>query len=150
MKKAVILLPTFNEKNSLEKFIKEVFAEEKNAPGWKFEVLVVDSNSPDGTFKLAQELGKKDQRIHALSVGKGLGVGLVEGHKFSLEHLKPDALAQLDADGQVEANVLPRLLKALNEGYTLALGSRFVKGGKNQLSFLHTFQYTKLTSHIHT
>jgi dolichol-phosphate mannosyltransferase len=133
-KKVVILLPTYNEKENLGKFINEVFAEEKNNPGWKYEILVVDSGSPDGTLELAKELAKKNPRIHTLLVGRGLGVAFIEGHKYSIEHFNPDALAQLDADGQVKADVLPRMLKVLDEGYNLALGSRFVVGGKNLLS----------------
>lgn len=134
MKKAVILLPTFNEKENIAKFIGEIFSQEKNTPGWEFEILVVDSHSPDGTMEVVKELAKKDKRIHHLSVGLGLGTALIEGHKFSVANLKPDALAQLDADAQVGSDVLPRLLKALDEGYDLALGSRFVQGGKNLLS----------------
>ncbi|MCL4441574.1 MAG: glycosyltransferase [Firmicutes bacterium] len=134
VKKAVILLPTYNEKETLAKFIDQVFAEEKNSPGWKYEILVVDSGSPDGTLQFAENLAKKDPRIRTLKVGRGLGVALIEGHRFSLENFKPDALVQLDADGQVKSDVLPRLLKTLDEGYNLAIGSRFVKGGNNYLS----------------
>lgn len=135
-KKAVILLPTYNEKENLEKFIGDVLAEEKNSPGWEFEILVADSNSPDKTFEIAKRLSLKNPKIHAITVGRGLGVGIVEGHNYSIKNLHPDVLVQLDADGQVQSDVLPRLLKALDEGYSLALGSRFVKGGKNELSFL--------------
>jgi dolichol-phosphate mannosyltransferase len=136
MKKVVILLPTYNEKNNLEKFIKEVFEQEKNSPSWSYEVLVADSSSPDKTFDLAKQLSQKDKKIHAITVGKGLGVALIEGHQYSIKNFKPDALAQLDADGQVKADVLPRLLKVLDEGYDLAIGSRFVEGGKNNLTLL--------------
>ncbi len=136
MKKVVILLPTFNEKENLEKFTKEVLDQQKNTPGWEFEILIVDGGSPDGTLELAESLAKKNPKIHTLKVGRGLGVGLIEGHKYSLKHFKPDALAQLDADGQVGAEVVPKLLKALDEGYDLVLGSRFVEGGKNELSLM--------------
>lgn len=137
--KVVILLPTYNEKENLEKFIGEVFKEEKKSSGWKYEVLVVDSHSKDGTFELAEGLAKKDPRIHVIQVGPGLGTAMIEGHQYSITHFKPDALAQLDADGQVKTDVLPRMLKALDEGYTLAIGSRFVKGGDNELSALRQF-----------
>lgn len=136
MKKAVILLPTYNEKENLEKFIGEVLNQEKNCPGWKFEIVIADSSSPDGTFEIAQKLAKNNPKIQVITVGKGLGVAIIEGHKYSIKHLEPDALVQLDADGQAKADVIPKLLKAIDEGFDLALGSRFIKGGKNQLSFM--------------
>ncbi|MFA5932940.1 MAG: GtrA family protein [Microgenomates group bacterium] len=136
MKKASILLYTYNEKENLEKFVGEVLKQESASAGWKFEILIADSSSPDGTFEIAKRLAKNNPKIHAIIVGKGLGVAVIEGHQYAVKHLKPDALVQLDADGQARADVIPRLLKAIGEGYTLAIGSRFVKGGKNDLTLL--------------
>lgn len=134
MKKVAILLPTYNEKDNIEKFVEKVLGQEKNTPGYSFEILIVDSGSPDGTMEIAKKLASKNSKIHTLSVGRGLGVALIEGHTYSIKNLKPDVLAQMDADGQVEVDILPRLIKAIDEGYTLALGSRFTEGGKNNLS----------------
>lgn len=134
MKKAAVLLYTYNEKENLEKFVGEVLAQEVNAPGWDFEVVIADSSSPDGTFEIAKRLAKENPKVRAITVGRGLGVAIIEGHRYSLKNLRPDALAQLDADGQVKADVLPRLLQTLDEGFNLAIGSRFVEGGKNNLS----------------
>lgn len=134
LKKVIVVLPTYNEKANIESFTNEVLNQEKDIPGIDLEVLIVDSHSPDGTGQLAQKLSKKNPKIHYLEVGRGLGVALIEGHKYSLEHYKPDIMVQLDADGQVEVDVLKRLIEAINEGFNLALGSRFVKGGKNKLS----------------
>lgn len=136
MKKAIVLLPTYNEKDNIEKFVREVLSQEKNIEGWKIEVLVSDSNSPDGTLELVKSLSKKNPKIHIVEVGPGLGTGIIEGHRYSLANLKPDALVQLDADGQVDSNVVPKILQALDQGYDLAIGSRFVEGGKNKLSLL--------------
>lgn len=136
MKRVVVLLPTYNEVENIEKFAGSVLAEEKRSPGWKYEVLIVDSGSTDGTLPIAQKMVHKNPKIHLLQVGPGLGIALIKGHEYSIKHLKPDALAQLDADGQVKCDVLPRLLKALDEGYNFAIGSRSVLGGKNQLTFL--------------
>ncbi len=134
-KKVVILLPIWNEKINLEKFIPEIFDQQKEVPNWELEVLlVIDKRSNDGSLEYAQGLAKKNSKIHYLTVGPGLGTALIEGHQYSLKNLKPDALAQLDADAQVSADVLPRLLKVLDDGYDLAIGSRFVPGGKNLLS----------------
>lgn len=136
VKKVVIVLPTFNEKGNAGKFIQDVFAQEKDSPGWEYEILVVDDVGSNKESKdYLKEIASKNPKVHYIENSpSGLGVAIVEGHNHSLAHFKPDALAQLDADGQVEADVLPRLLKALDEGYDLALGSRFVKGGKNRLS----------------
>ena len=133
-KKVVVVLPTFNEKDNIEGFIQSVLGQEKNLPGYKLEVLVVDSHSPDGTGKIAQQVAKKNPKVHVLEVERGLGVALIKGHKYSVENLSPDILAQLDADGQVEVDVLPKLVAAIDEGFDLAIGSRFVKGGENKLS----------------
>lgn len=135
MKKLSVVLPTYNEKENLEKTISEVFEQLKKLPGWTAEIVVADSGSPDGTAQLAAQLAAKNPRVHLLNVEHGLGVGLIRGHQYSLEKFKPDVMAQIDADGQVEPDVLVRLVKALESGYNLALGSRFVKGGRNNLSF---------------
>lgn len=134
LKKVVVVLPTYNEKDNIEKFSEAVLDQEKNLPGYQLEVLIADSHSPDGTGEIAKKLAADNPRIHYVGVGMGLGVGLIEGHKYALEHLKPDIMAQLDADGQVEVDVLVRLVRVIEEGYNLALGSRFVRGGKNKLS----------------
>ncbi len=133
-KKVVVVLPTYNEKENIERFANLVLGQQKELPGYDVEVLIADSHSPDGTGKIAQKLASENPKIHYVKVGMGLGVGLVEGHRYSLEHLHPDIMAQLDADGQVKVDVLIRMVQALEQGYNLALGSRFVPGGKNDLS----------------
>ena len=137
MKKIVsIILPTYNEKANIEKTVEKVFEQEKNLPGFEIHVVVADDvRSSDGTEQIAKGLAEKNERVHFLKVEPGLGVGLIKGHQYALDHLHPDVLAQLDADGQVVPDVLVRLIKTIEEGYCLAIGSRFVSGGKNQLPF---------------
>lgn len=135
MKKVAVILPTYNEKDNIEGFISEVLNQEKFLPGHSLEILVVDSHSPDGTGEIVKKIAESNKKVHLLEVGRGLGVALVEGHRYAIKNFKPDILAQLDADGQVGVDVLQRLIKAIDEGFDLALGSRFVKGGKNDLSF---------------
>ncbi len=136
MKRIVILLPAWNEKKNLEKFIDEVLSQEKLSPGWEYKILVVvDERSNDGTKEMVDSLARKNPKINTITVSPGLGTALIEGHLYSIKNLKPDLLAQLDGDGQVDANVLPKLISAIDEGYTLAIGSRFAPGGENRLSF---------------
>lgn len=137
MKKIVsVVLPTYNEKATIEKTIEKVLEQEKKLDGYNLQIVVADDvRANDGTEEIVKKLIKKNSKIHYLKVEPGLGVGLIEGHQYALKYLKPDVLAQLDADGQVVPDVLVRLVETIEEGYSLAIGSRFVSGGKNQLSF---------------
>lgn len=135
MKKVSIVLPTYNEKANLEKFVSVVLDETKNLKGYKFEIVVSDSHSNDGTGEIAKKLSEKYKNIHYIDVDRGLGVGLYQGHKYAMKKIKPDIMIQMDADGQVSSSVIPRLIEAIEEGYDLVLGSRFVAGGKNKLPF---------------
>lgn len=135
MKKLSIVLPTFNEKDNIEPFVEKVLAQQKNLKDYSIEIVISDSHSKDGTAEKAKELTKKYKNVHYIDVGIGLGVGLYKGHQYALENIKPEILMQLDADGQVDESIIPKLVEAIDQGYNLALGSRFVKGGKNELSF---------------
>ncbi|OGE33525.1 hypothetical protein A3J19_04500 [Candidatus Daviesbacteria bacterium RIFCSPLOWO2_02_FULL_41_8] len=136
MKKVTVVLPTYNEKANIVNTVRKVFEQEKALPGWEIKIIVADDiRSTDGTETVVRELMKKNEKIHLIKVDPGLGVGLIKGHQYALENLHPDILAQLDADGQVVPDVLVRLVKTIEEGYSLAIGSRFVSGGQNQLSF---------------
>lgn len=137
MKKVTVVLPTYNEKANIASTIEKVFEQQKSLPGFEVHVVVADDiRSSDGTEEIVKRIIKKNNRVHFIKVEPGLGVGLIKGHQYALKQLHPDILAQLDADGQVAPDVLVRLIKTIEEGYSLAIGSRFVKGGKNQLSFI--------------
>lgn len=134
LKRLAVVLPTYNEKGSIEKTIREVLSQQEKLPGWRIDVVVSDSNSPDGTAEIVGKIARKNPQVHLITVDHGLGVGLIKGHQYAMEHLSPDVLAQMDADGQVETEILVRLVKTIEEGYDFVMGSRFVKGGKNLLS----------------
>lgn len=138
MKKVVsVVLPTYNEKANIESTIRKVLEQEKNLPGFDINIVIADDiRSADGTETIVRTLMKKNKKLHFIKVDPGLGVGLIKGHQYAIDHLHPDVLAQLDADGQVVPDVLVKLVRTIEEGYSLAIGSRFVSGGKNQLSFI--------------
>lgn len=136
MKLLSVILPTYNEKANIEKTVQKVLEQEKFLPGWKIHIVIADDiRSSDGTDEIAQELSKKNSRVHFIKVEPGLGVGLIKGHQYAMEHLSPDILAQLDADGQVEPDVLVRLVKGIEEDFDFVIGSRLIEGGRNKLSF---------------
>ncbi len=136
MKKITVVLPTYNEKANIKNTVEKVLEQEKNLPGYAINIIIADDiRSSDGTEAIVREISKKNKKVHVIKVEPGLGVGLIEGHRYAIDHFHPDILAQLDADGQVVPDVLVRLVKTIEGGYSLAIGSRFVSGGKNQLSF---------------
>ena len=131
-----VVLPTFNEKSNILQTIDRVLEQQNYLPGWEIHIVIADDvRSTDGGDELVKKIARGNGRLHLLKVEPGLGVGLIEGHRYAIERLNPDILAQLDADGQVVPDVLIRLVKTIEEGYDFAIGSRFVEGGKNQLSF---------------
>jgi dolichol-phosphate mannosyltransferase len=97
-----------------------------------FHVLIVDDSSPDGTGEKVKQLrASYPGRLHLLSrQGKqGLGTAYIAGFRWGLEQ-GYDYLFEMDADFSHNPNDLPRLLEACVKGADLAVGSRYVRGGK--------------------
>ncbi len=137
MKKVVIVAPTYNEKGSIEKAIKLILAQNGKVSEFEINVLVVDSHSPDGTGKIAQKLAKKNPNVYFLDVKeRGLGLAIVKGYEYALKNLNADVLMQIDADLQHDPNDIPKFLQKIDEGYEYIQGSRFIKGGKNDISLI--------------
>ena len=127
MSDSIVIIPTYNEKENIEKIIRAVFGLEK-----KFDILVIDDGSPDGTAAIVKNLiaGEFAGRLHILErKGKlGLGTAYIKGFKWSLEH-GYDFIFEMDADFSHDPNDLPRLYTATHdEGYDVAVGSRYVSG----------------------
>lgn len=139
----VVTLPTFNEKENVEEIIKKVLAQSKNISGMDLQVLVADSHSEDGTGEIVKKISKTNPKVHYLDVkARGLGVGLVKGHRFAINRLKADILAQMDADLSHDPSSLPKMVENIKQGYDLVNGSRLTKGGKNLLG-LHRRIFTR-------
>ncbi|MEK7580943.1 MAG: glycosyltransferase [Patescibacteria group bacterium] len=132
----VVNIPTFNERENIEEIIKAVLSQAKKMPGIDLHVLVSDGHSPDGTGEIVKKLTKTNPKIHYLDVKeRGLGIGIVKGHRWSVEKLKADILAQLDGDMSHDPSSLPIMVKHIFDGYDLVIGSRLTKGGKNLLGW---------------
>lgn len=124
VRRAVVVIPTFNEAENLGLIVPEVLAQH---PG--VEILVVDDDSPDGTGKLADDLAERNPgRVHVLHrQGKrGLGPAYRAGLRRALE-LGADVVVQMDADFSHPPATIPTLLKEIEE-YDVVLGSRYLKG----------------------
>lgn len=124
---SIVIIPTYNEKENIEKIIRAVFVLEKC-----FHILVIDDGSPDGTAAIVKGLIRDEfpDRLFILErKGKlGLGTAYITGFKWSIEH-KYDYIFEMDADFSHAPKDLPRLYSACaDEGYDLAIGSRYISG----------------------
>lgn len=124
---SIVIIPTYNEKENIEKIIRAVFGLDKC-----FHILVIDDGSPDGTAKIVKGLMQSEfpDRLFLLErAGKlGLGTAYITGFKWGIEH-KYDYIFEMDADFSHNPNDLPRLYSACaDEGYDLAIGSRYISG----------------------
>lgn len=140
MKKAVIVLPTYNESENIEDMITLILAEQAKVKDWEINVLVSDSNSPDGTAGIVSKIIKTGKKVSLLNVKeRGIGIGLVLGYKHAVNQMGADAVIQMDADMQHDPKEIPNFLKAIDEGHDFVQGSRFITGGKNELEWYRRF-----------
>ncbi len=124
---SIVIIPTYNEKENIEKIIRTVFALEKS-----FHILVIDDGSPDGTAAIVRHLADTEfaDRLFLIerSGKQGLGTAYIAGFKWALAH-DYDYVFEMDADFSHDPNDLPRLYAACaDEGYDVAVGSRYVSG----------------------
>jgi len=134
MLKVVIILPTYNEKEIIELTIKEVGRTISEIKDFNCEILVVDSLSPDKTGEIVEKLASENPNLHLLTVHeRGLGLALVKGYEYAFGELHADIVLQMDADMQHNPKDIPKLLAPFNQGADFVQGSRFIKGGGNNL-----------------
>ena len=124
---SIVIIPTYNEKENMEKIIRAVFSLEKC-----FHILVIDDGSPDGTAAIVHRLIETEfsDRLFIIErAGKlGLGTAYITGFKWALQH-DYAYIFEMDADFSHDPADLPRLYAACHdEGYDLAIGSRYVSG----------------------
>lgn len=131
MNKAIVIVPTYNEKPNIEKLIPTLLDVFKRVPQWDMHVLVVDDSSPDGTGDVVKEFGKKHHNVHLHTNAKkaGLGAAYLVGMTEAFDELKADVVFEFDADFSHDPDHIPAFLQALDAGADMVLGSRYIKGG---------------------
>ncbi len=122
-----LIIPTFNERENIEELLDRLDALLRDAAPDGFELLVVDDDSPDGTWKLAEEIAARNPAVCVLrrTENRGLALAVVDGWKAA----RGEWLGVIDADLQHPPEVLPKLLEALRGGADLVVASRHVEGG---------------------
>ncbi len=126
MSDSLIIIPTYNEKENIEKIIRKIFSLEK-----LFHILVIEDGSPDGTAKIVKDLQKEftDSLFIEERSGKlGLGTAYIHGFKWALNK-DYKYIFEMDADFSHNPDDLIRLYNACDkEGGEVSIGSRYVKG----------------------
>jgi dolichol-phosphate mannosyltransferase len=123
----VVVIPTYNERESIESLIREVLS-----LSLELNILVVDDNSPDGTGAIVSKLAEESPKVRLLTrkKRKGRGSAGVDGFKKGLE-MGADLIIEMDADFSHHPRHIPALVANANN-YKVVLGSRFVAGGADR------------------
>ncbi|MGN1232045.1 MAG: polyprenol monophosphomannose synthase [Candidatus Cryptobacteroides sp.] len=121
----IVIIPTYNEKENIERIIRKVFSLEGG-----YEILIIDDGSPDGTAAIVKSLQPEfPDRLNIIErSGKlGLGTAYITGFKWALSQ-GYDYIFEMDADFSHDPDDLPRLLEACKDGGGVAIGSRYSDG----------------------
>lgn len=127
-----IVIPTYNEAENIGRMIDTLGEVFKTDPQNRYDVLVVEGNSPDGTAGIVKEKSANYDFVHLLMEQKknGLGSAYTYGFKHAMKEMSPDVICEMDADFQHDPKDLVRLTKEISNGYDYVIGSRFTKGGR--------------------
>ena len=119
-----LILPTYNESENIRHLLPKIG---NTLAGIPHEIIIVDDDSPDRTWQIAQELTRDDDHIRVIQrIGRrGLSSAILEGFLIA----KGDILAVMDADGQHDSDLIPALYKAAMDGADVVIGSRYIAGG---------------------
>lgn len=118
-----IVIPTYNERQNLPRLVSAI----AETMVWPYEVIVVDDSSPDGTADLARDLAKTyPLRLLSRPEKSGLGSAYREGFALATG----DIIFEMDADLSHDPRHIPALVQAVAEGADIAVGSRYIAGGR--------------------
>lgn len=141
MRKIVAMVPTYNEVGHIRALVEDILGQDP-----RLEVLVVDDDSPDGTWRVVSEMTQRLPRVHLLrrETDKGRGRAGLEGLKCALD-LGADAVLEMDGDYSHDPADVPRFLEALNQN-DVVIGSRLTKGGRDLRACPHRGWLTRLSA----
>jgi len=127
MMKTIVMIPTFNERDNIITLINKILS----LPIKDISVLVVDDNSPDGTWKIVEELASKNPRVQVLRRLKkrGRGHAGVDGFKHCIRE-GADYIVEMDGDLSHNPEYIKDMLREM-ELYDVVTASRFIKGGSD-------------------
>jgi dolichol-phosphate mannosyltransferase len=121
-----VVLPTYDEALNISDLVDEIRQALKDH---ELEVLVVDDDSPDGTWRIVEEKARTTPGLRLIrrTNERGLTSAISEG----IRRARGDVVCWMDCDFSMPPSVLPRLVAKITQGYDLAVGSRYVEGGRD-------------------
>lgn len=124
--KIFVTIPTYNEGENIGRLIEEIRRQDES-----IEIVVADDDSPDGTWRVVEDISEKDSYVYSLRrmTNKGRGSAGVDAFRFALEQ-EADVVIEMDADFSHDPKYIPSFLEQINES-DLVLGSRSIANGKD-------------------
>lgn len=124
MKRSLVVIPTYNEAENIEKLINRILSQGVSG----LDILIVDDNSPDGTDQIVDRMSKHEPEVFLLkrSHKQGLGTAYVAGFKYAISH-HYDYIFEMDADFSHDPDEIHNFLEKIEE-YDLVIGSRYIRG----------------------
>jgi dolichol-phosphate mannosyltransferase len=122
--KLSVISPTFDEAQNVSPLLEQL---SQVLCGLDYEILIVDDNSPDQTWLVAEQVARRDRRVRVLRrlQNPGLGAAVIDGFKAA----QGEVVACIDADLQHDPSILPKMLEELGRGSDVVVGSRYANGG---------------------
>jgi len=121
--RALVIIPTYNERENIRRLVPEVLRQDA-----RFDILIIDDASPDGTGEVADAIAAEEPRVHVLHrAGKlGLGTAYIEGFRWGLAR-DYEYFFEMDADFSHDPRHLPEFMKAIEDA-DVVVGSRYLGG----------------------
>ncbi len=131
MRTAVVIIPTYNERENLPSAVSALLEVFGAIQGWRMRILVVDDTSPDRTYEVAREIAEEHAEVTLLlnSEKRGLGGAYLKGMEHAFGEMAADVVFEFDADLSHDPQKIPVFLAAVEQGADVVLGSRYAKGG---------------------
>ena len=126
-----VIIPTYNEKENIERTIQKLLSVFKNIKGHDMNILVTDANSPDGTADEVKKLQDKFKNIHLIveKAKRGIGAAYTDAMDYVFSKLNADAVITFDADLSHDADKIPLMVEKAQQGGKYIAGTRYKKGG---------------------
>lgn len=146
MKVLSVVVPCYNEEEVLDIFYREIAKVARSISGCRFEFIFVNDGSSDGTLKIMKELAREDDRVKYLSFSRNFGKE--RAMYAGLKNRSGDFVAVMDADLQDPPELLPQMIKGIEEGYDCVAARRVTRKGEPAIRSFFARAFYKLMSKI--